>query len=144
MGPRERSERGEQGGEMARPSVSSMLLASTDPERLHTWYAGGLDPADNTDIDGYRILKFGGFHLLIDTRADVGEKNPEPGRMILNFDVSDARAVVARLNELGTSWLAELEDRDGSLFATAIDPDGNYVQIIQLSAAHRAAMQDQQ
>ena len=129
---------------MARPSVSSILLASTDPERLRTWYAGALDPADNTDIDGYRILKFGGFYLLIDTRADVGEKNPEPGRMILNFDVSDAGAVVARLNELGTSWVAELEDRDGSLFATAIDPDGNYVQIIELSAEHRAAMQDQQ
>jgi predicted enzyme related to lactoylglutathione lyase len=126
-----------------RPSVSSMLLSSTDPERLGTWYAGGLDPSDNTDIDGYRILKFGAFHLMIDTRADVGEKNPEPGRTILNFDVSDARAVVARLNELGTSWLAELEDRDGSLFATAIDPDGNYVQIIELSAAHRAAMADQ-
>src|SRR2546423_5981625 len=129
---------------MARPSVSSILLASTDPERLRTWYAGALDPADNTDIDGYRILKFGGFYLLIDTRADVGEKNPEPGRMILNFDVSDAGAVVARLNELGTPWGAELEDRDGSLFATAIDPDGNYVQIIELSAEHRAAMQDQQ
>jgi predicted enzyme related to lactoylglutathione lyase len=126
-----------------RPSVSSILLSSTDPERLRTWYAGGLDPSDNADVDGYRILQFGGFHMMIDTRADVGEKNPEPGRMILNFDVSDARAVVARMNELGTSWLAELEDRDGSLFATAIDPDGNYVQIIELSAAHRAAMQEQ-
>jgi predicted enzyme related to lactoylglutathione lyase len=123
-----------------RPSVSSMLLSSTDPARLQRWYAEGLDPSDNADIEAYRILKFGGFYLMIDTRADVGGKNPEPGRMIINFDVPDARAVVARLNELGTTWLAELEDRDGSLFATAIDPDGNYVQIIELSAAHRAAM----
>jgi hypothetical protein len=37
-------------------------------------------------------------------------------------------------------WVAALEDRDGSLFATAADPDGNYVQIIQLSDEHRAAM----
>jgi hypothetical protein len=120
-----------------------MLLSSTDPERLRRWYVGGLDPSDNTDIDGYRILKFGQFYLMIDSRADVGGKNPEPGRMILNFDVSDARAIVGRLDELGTTWLAELEDRDGSLFATAIDPDGNYVQIIELSAEHRAAMADQ-
>jgi hypothetical protein len=41
---------------------------------------------------------------------------------------------------MGVAWLVELEDRDGSLFATAIDPDGNYVQIIQLSEAHRAVM----
>ena|SRR5207248_3953122 len=128
---------------MTRPSVSSVLLASTDPVRLRDWYAAGLDPGDGTDIDGYLILRFGGFHLMIDRRADVGDRNPEPGRMILNFDVPDARAVVARLDGLGTSWLAELEDRDGSLFATAIDPDGNYVQVIELSAAHRAAMADQ-
>jgi len=53
--------------------------------------------------------------------------------------LADARAVVARLDDLGVPWLAELEDRDGSLFVTAIDPDGNYVQIIQLSEEHRAA-----
>lgn len=125
---------------MKRPSLDSILLASTDPDRLRAWYAAALDPEENTDVDGYRVLKFGTFYLMIDTRSDIGDKNPEPGRMILNFDVADARAVVARLDDLGGQWLAELEDRGGSLFATAVDPDGNYVQIIQLSEEHRAAM----
>jgi predicted enzyme related to lactoylglutathione lyase len=124
--------------------VNSVLLASTDPGRLRDWYVTGLEPAENADLDGYRILTFGGFYLMIDKRADVGDRNPEPGRMILNFDVPDARGVVARLEKLGTSWVASLEDRDGSLFATAIDPDGNYVQVIQLSEEHRTAMQNQQ
>ncbi|MFW6205014.1 MAG: VOC family protein [Actinomycetota bacterium] len=118
-----------------------MLLASTDPDRLHAWYAAAFDPTDDEKMDQYRVLRFGEFHLLIDSRDDVGDRNPEPGRVILNFDVPDARAVVARLEELGTAWLAELEDRDGSLFATAIDPDGNYVQLIQLSDEHRAQME---
>jgi predicted enzyme related to lactoylglutathione lyase len=126
---------------MKRPSLDSILLASIDPERLRAWYVAALDPEENTDVDGYRVLSFGGFYVLIDSRSDVADKNAEPGRVILNFDVADARAVVARLDELGVSWLAELEDRDGSLFATAIDPDGNYVQIIQLSEEHRAAME---
>jgi predicted enzyme related to lactoylglutathione lyase len=125
---------------MKRPSLDSMLLASTDPERLRQWYAAALDPEENADVGGYRVLKFGTFYLMIDSRSDVGDKNPEPGRMILNFDVANAREVVDRLKKLGTQWLAELEDRDGSLFATAIDPDGNYVQIIQLSEEARAAM----
>jgi predicted enzyme related to lactoylglutathione lyase len=125
---------------MKRPSLDSILLASVDPERLCRWYAAALDPEENTEVDKYRILRFGGVHLLIDSRADVGEKSPEPGRVILNFDVADARGVAARMNELGTTWLAGVEDRDGSLFATAIDPDGNYVQIIQLSDEHRKAM----
>jgi predicted enzyme related to lactoylglutathione lyase len=126
---------------MTRPVLDSMLLASTDPDRLHAWYAGALDPEEDTKVDQYRVMKFGAFHLLIDSRDDIGGRNPEPARMIINFDVPDARAVVARMDELGTQWLAELEDRDGSLFATAIDPDGNYVQIIQLSDEHRAAME---
>src|SRR5207244_2948769 len=125
---------------MTHASLTSILLASTDPERLRTWYVAALDPDENQDMDPYRILRYGGVYLLIDTRTDIGDKNPEPGRVILNFDVPDARTVVERLGRLGVSWLAELEDRDGSLFATAIDPDGNYVQIIQLSEEARAQM----
>jgi predicted enzyme related to lactoylglutathione lyase len=125
---------------MKKPNLDSILLASTDPERLHAWYVTALEPEEDAKVDQYRILRFGSFHVLIDQRDDVGDRNPEPGRMILNFDVADARAIAARLDEMGTTWLAELEDRDGSLFATAIDPDGNYVQIIQLSEEARAAM----
>ena len=126
---------------MKSASLGSILLASTDPERLHAWYVAGLDPQENTKTDGYRVLKFGSFYLLTDNRSDIGDTNPEPGRIILNFDVADAKAIASRLDDQGVKWVAELEDRDGSLFATAIDPDGNYVQIIQLSDEHRAAME---
>ena len=125
---------------MAKSRLGSILLASTDPQRLGAWYVAALSPDEESEVDQYRILKFGDVYVLIDTRADIGDRNPEPGRMILNFDVDDARAVAARLDEMGVSWLSALEDRDGSLFATAIDPDGNYVQIIQLSEEARAAM----
>ncbi|MEV0386595.1 VOC family protein [Nonomuraea sp. NPDC050643] len=125
---------------MKRPVLGSLLLSSTDPDRLRTWYAAVLDPEGDTDVNGYRVLKFGDFFLFIDSRTDVADKNPEPGRVIMNFDVADARTVAARMDRAGVTWLAELEDRDGSLFATAIDPDGNYVQIIQLSEAHRGGM----
>lgn len=125
------------------PKLDSMLLASTNPERLANWYASALSPDEDDTTDGYRVLNFGGFYLLIDGRDDVAEANPDPARVILNFDVADAAAVVRKLEAAGTRWVAELEDRDGSLFATATDPDGNYVQIIQLSEAHRQAMQEQ-
>lgn len=125
---------------MKRPTLASMLLASTNPDRLRSWYVTALEPDAVEEMDTYRVLQFGRFSLVIDTRDDIGGHNPEPGRVILNFDVDDARAVVERVNGLGSTWLADLEDRGGSLFATAVDPDGNYVQIIQLSDEHRAAM----
>jgi predicted enzyme related to lactoylglutathione lyase len=121
-------------------SLGSLLLASTDPERLGAWYVEALQPSDDARVGTYRMLKFGDFYVMIDSRDDVGDANPEPGRLILNFDVGDARATAARIDGLGATWLAELEDRDGSLFGTAVDPDGNYVQIIQLSEAHKAEM----
>jgi predicted enzyme related to lactoylglutathione lyase len=127
---------------VTRPALDSMLLASPDPDRLGDWYAAALQPAEDARVDGYRVLRFGDFHILIDRRDDVTGSNPQPGRMILNFDVADARALVARLDDLGARWLSELEDRDGSLFATAVDPDGNYLQLIELSDAHRAAMEE--
>ncbi len=126
---------------MRKSSLDSILLASTNPERLHAWYVAALEPEEDVMVDSYRVLKFGQFHVLIDSRTDVADRNLEPGRMILNFDVADARAIATRLDDMSVAWSAELEDREGSLFATALDPDGNYVQIIQLSKEHRAAME---
>lgn len=125
---------------MAKTTLGSMLLASPDPQRLRDWYVAAFAPEEQGGVGDYKVLSFGGFYVLIDSRDDVTGTNPQPGRIILNFDVEDARACVERLNDLGTSWVAELEDREGSLFATASDPDGNYVQIIQLSEEARASM----
>ena len=125
---------------MTKSRLNSMLLASSDPERLHAWYAAAFEPEQDTKTNGYRLLTFGGFTILIDRRDDVTGSNPQPGRMILNFDVADARAVARRLDDMGVTWKAELEEREPGLFATAIDPDGNYVQIIQLHPGSRAGL----
>lgn len=122
------------------PNLDSMLLASTDPARLADWYVQALEPDDVDDVDDYRMLRFGSFHVLVDGRDEVSARNAEPARMILNFDVEDAAAVAERLDQMDVEWVAPLEDRDGSLFATAEDPDGNWVQVIQLSDEARADM----
>lgn len=125
---------------MSTASLMSLMLSSTDPERLHGWYTSVLPPSTDDQQEQYRVLGYGGFYLFLDSRDDVGAKTAEPGRVVLNFDVDDAPGFVARVDEQGTEWLAPLEDRDGSLFVTAIDPDGNYVQVIQLSEEHKAQM----
>lgn len=118
------------------------MLGTTDLDRLHRWYTTALPPKRDVLQEPYRILEYGGFWLFLDPRGDVQPTHPDPARTLLNFDVADAAAVVAAIDRLGTPWVAPLEDRDGSLFATAQDPDGNYVQIIQLSPRHRAEMSD--
>jgi predicted enzyme related to lactoylglutathione lyase len=129
---------------MTTATLSGLMLSSTNPDRLHEWYTTALPPKIDEQQDQYRILGYDGFYLFLDSRDDVGPKTAEPGRVILNFEVDDARATAARIDELGSEWLAPLEDRDGSLFATAIDPDGNYVQVIQLSEEHKRQMTEGQ
>jgi predicted enzyme related to lactoylglutathione lyase len=120
-------------------SLGSILLGSADPDRLKAWYRAALAARENAD----GFLEFGGIDVLIDGRDDVSTTSSEPGRMILNFHVDDAHAAARRLNELGVSWLAEVEERDDGLFGTLLDPDGNYIQIIQLNEEFlaRKAMQ---
>lgn len=116
---------------MESPELRSILLGTADPARLRQWYGAAFQvPADD---DGW--LDFGGFGLLIDGRDDVAPRNAEPGRVILNFHTADARSLAAHLDTMGASWLVRLEERKDGLFGTLIDPDGNYIQLIQLNEA---------
>jgi predicted enzyme related to lactoylglutathione lyase len=114
---------------MTAPPLASILLASVDPARLRDWYVGVFDPLVNAD----GFMQFGGVAVLIDERNDIAARSVEPGRVILNFHVYDAHATAARLDEFAVSWLTPLEARDDGWFATLSDPDGNIVQIIELS-----------
>jgi predicted enzyme related to lactoylglutathione lyase len=121
---------------MATPPLGSILLGTTNPGRLRDWYTAAFaaDGVGFSEVSPTMFAaNFGEVGVLIDGRTDIGETNPEPGRVILNFHVDDARATADRLNGLGVTWLVELEERDGGLFGTLIDPDGNYIQIIQLA-----------
>jgi catechol 2,3-dioxygenase-like lactoylglutathione lyase family enzyme len=113
--------------------IGSLLLASRNPDALNDWYTSVLPPKESYSQNGYRFLDYGSLQILIDSRDDIAAATAEPGRLIVNFHVPDAREAETRLNELGVSWVAELEDRDGNLFGTVSDPDGNLVQIIQFA-----------
>jgi predicted enzyme related to lactoylglutathione lyase len=120
---------------MATPPLGSILLGTANPHRLRDWYAAAFAPdgAAFSEVSPTMFAaNFGDVGVLIDGRTDIGDKNPEPGRVILNFHVEDARAIADRLNRLGVTWLVELEQRQGGLFGTLVDPDGNYIQIIEL------------
>jgi hypothetical protein len=114
--------------------LGSILLGSADPDRLRAWYRFALGAAEVPD----GFLDFGGMRVMIDERSDVSTSNPEPGRVILNFHVADARATAQHLDRLGVTWLSRVEQRGGGMFGTLLDPDGNYIQIIQLSAEYLA------
>jgi predicted enzyme related to lactoylglutathione lyase len=120
--------------------VTSVLLGTRDVDRLHSWYAAVLPPQREEQMQQYRVLDYQGFWLFLDPRDDVAETAADSHRFLLNIEVDDAASVAQRADRLGTTWISPLEDRDGSLFGTMQDPDGNAIQIIQLSAAAKKEM----
>ncbi|SCK49597.1 Glyoxalase-like domain-containing protein [Streptomyces sp. WMMB 714] len=51
---------------------------------------------------------------------------------MINFMVRDIRAVERHLNSLGVRWVRPVEAGGDGFWSTVEDPDGNYVQFIQL------------
>ncbi len=124
------------------PVIGSILLASTDPGRLRAWY----ERAFNVRADADGFFHFGDIGVAVDGRDDVADRSQEPARVIINLHVHDAHAVAAHLDGMGATWLARLEYREqaGLWFATVIDPDGNYVQIIEVTPAYLTAKRSRQ
>lgn len=113
---------------MKTPKPGSILIGTTRPEELRSWYGAllSVEPGENGVFD------LDGFLLIVDGRDDVSAENNEPGRSILNFHVDDFGAVESHLKTAGVEWLIPVEDRPGGRFGLIADPDGNHVQFIQL------------
>ena len=93
---------------------------------------------DLPEEHGGLALGFAQLGLVIEQRDDVAAKTAEPGRHIVNFGVEDIEAAAAHLRTLDVEWLVHPEDRGVGWFATLIDPDGNYVQLIQMKPEYYA------
>ena len=113
-------------------SLGSLLLGSARPDELRAWYRQAFAP----DHTGDGPMEIGDFVLVIEGRVDVATTNAEPGRMIHNFHVDDIDGVAAHLDTLGVEWVVEVEQRETAKFATFLDPDGNYLQLIQFDDGH--------
>jgi predicted enzyme related to lactoylglutathione lyase len=70
----------------------------------------------------------------------VAATTVEPGRVLLNFEVTDIAATARHLAAIGAPTIAPVQYRDdgGAWFATVADPDANYVQVIELTAQYWA------
>ena len=111
---------------MSQSTLGVVLLGSAEPVRLRAWYAGAFGVCP----DGNGMLDFGGIQVLIDKR-DVGARCAEPGRMILTFAVEDIAATERRLIDHEVTWIREVEDTPIGRIGTLVDPDGNYVQVME-------------
>lgn len=117
------------------PHVGGVVLGSTDPARLWEWYRAAFAP--EAEKEGSVLgLDLGGTYLIFESRNDVGRKSVEPGRLLVNFEVDDIRATEQHLTSaLNARWVRPVEEADEPVtLGTLEDPDGNYVQIFEVTS----------
>jgi predicted enzyme related to lactoylglutathione lyase len=113
--------------------LRKVVIGSRSPLQEAEWYrrALGLPDTDAEVQAGDVVLEAGDVELHIAQRSHVAQAAAEPVRLVLNFVVDDIQAVEARLVEMEAVWVRELERVPWGIIGTVVDPDGNYVQIIE-------------
>jgi len=106
--------------------IVGVVLSSRAPGRLAAWYRQvlGLHGDD-------AVLMAGGVELSFTSHTDVAPTSAEPIRLIPNFHVDDIGAVEARLVDMEAIWVREIEPTPWGMIGTVLDPDGNYLQIVE-------------
>ncbi|MFD7384580.1 VOC family protein [Streptomyces anulatus] len=108
-----------------------VILGSTDPASLISWYRAALEPLGARWAEHLLIVGPGAI-IGFDERDDVADKAVEPGRQMINITVRDVRAAERHLDTLGVTWVRPVEEVGGGwFFSTIVDPAGNYLQILQ-------------
>jgi catechol 2,3-dioxygenase-like lactoylglutathione lyase family enzyme len=111
---------------------AGVVLSSTDRGRLVAWYRSVLEPL-GARRQQHLLAVEDGAYLGFDERDDVAEWAAEPGRHMVDFSVRDMRAARRHLDSLGVRWVRPVERTEFGFWSTVEDPDGNYVQFIEVA-----------
>ena len=112
-----------------RMQLSSVIIATSDKARLCTFYHEVL----GVPFNAQGKLESAGIVLHPALHSGVQGPPAEPYRVMLTFAVEDIQATAAELRAKGVSFCrAPAQEAWGGWLATFLDPDGNYLQLIQL------------
>lgn len=105
-------------------------INSPEPEKLVAFYRDVIGLPENPDL-GHCVIA-GGAMIFFDTHSEIGGPTTEPARVLINFFVDDLAAEQRRLKDQGVRFIREAgREFWGGVISTFLDPDGNYVQLLE-------------
>lgn len=116
-------------------NFNSVLIGSADAQRLADYYTKLLGEPGFAD-GGYTGWQIGSGYLTIGPHSEVTGSNPQPGRLIINFETTDVAGDFAKLEAAGAIvvrapyQMEGMESSENPWIATLADPDGNYFQLV--------------
>lgn len=114
-------------------NFNSVLLSSGDAPRLADFYRRVLAAEPAMEDSGYVGFQVGAGFLTIGPHDGVSGSNPNPERILLNFETADVKGEFERIRALGATVVAEpysMGEGQNAWIATLADPDGNYFQLM--------------
>lgn len=126
--PEAATERGESTVKM---SQFALNITSDNPVRMNAFYRDVVGLPRREDM-GDHAYDMGGATLFLDSHSETKGAAREPQRYLLDFFVEDLAAEQQRLEAAGVTFIRK-EGREywGGIISTFLDPDGNYVQLIE-------------
>ena len=113
----------------------TLNLTSEQPEAMIAFYRDVLALPGEEQM-GEGAFRIGDARLIIDGHSETKGAAREPHRYLIDFRVADLAAEKARLEEAGVRFIREpAREFWGGLITTFTDPDGNYLQLVQLPDA---------
>lgn len=122
--------------------IDSVNLFSENASKLVKFYkevlglktTGEFEMGEGDDIANVFMFDFkDGSSLSIIDHSEVKGKNPNPQRMMINFEVEDIDTTLEELKKADVTLIADKYHVEGyGWIATIQDPDGNYLQVVQV------------
>ena len=115
-------------------NLNNFLVFSENPSKLADFYKKVFGKEPEWDDHGYYGFSVGKTFLTFGPHDKVKGKNPNPERIMFNFETDNVKEEFERIKNLGAEVVAEPynpgEDEGDYLIATFADPDGNYFQLV--------------
>lgn len=110
-------------------------INSAAPDRLVAFYRDvvGLRPRFDFAAGAFGAGSGAAIAIIVEGHSEVRGETKEPERVLLNFLVDDAVMEHHRLEQEGVRFVRAVYEEPGvGRFATFVDPDGNYCQLVEL------------
>lgn len=116
--------------------VGGVFFKARNPQKLMEWYSEHLGLQFNhgftefkwADDEANKITGTGSTTFAI-FKEDSANFNPGEKPFMINFRVSDLRALLAELREKGVAASDEIQEYDFGRFGWIVDPEGNKIEL---------------
>ena len=114
--------------------IHSVIVWTEDLPRLTAFYRDVMGLQLEMETDGFVAFQgAGGAQLALGTHSEVTGRAKDPYRLMVDFQVDDCQTEYKRLKGQGVEFMRSPGQDEGAIIATFADPDGNLLQLFQMT-----------